>query len=245
MNNKEKELLNAINGTERMSSYDGEDMSYFDDMDSFDGDDMSYADGDYENTSGSASQKYTDPYILQYANTDTIAHTAILFGYNKYSGSVNFGNNALVTITNLNGGTYGQMFNQSANKQFVITKWRFVSTMAGQLSVTLQITHTEANGKQTTTPFNLDSLRDMYAQQGTIVEGNKPVTVDGNTELSFTLLAGAQITITMYPSKINSIKAKLGGGNQINTSRNPRTSALNAPVTLIQTSSGVKGITRG
>ena len=132
MNSNEKELLNAINGTERMSGYDGydsfdgDDMSYFDDMDSFDGDNMSYAGG-----APNAASAVSDPYVIQYNNTDVVPHTAILFGYNDYFNVLNFGNNATVIITNLQTGTiagYGRMIAQSNNKFFVIGKWRFQCT---------------------------------------------------------------------------------------------------------------------
>jgi len=77
MNLKEKELLNAINGTERMSGFDsydsadGGDMSYFDDFDGdgFDGDgfDGEYggADGsDMSYAGGNVAQAVSDQYYL-------------------------------------------------------------------------------------------------------------------------------------------------------------------------------------
>ena len=119
MNSKEKELLNAINGTERMSGFDSYDdvdgdESYFDDMDSFDGDEMSYAD-DMSYATGSKSQAVSDPYVIQYNNTGLVPFTAILFGYNDYFNVANFGNNALVIITNRQTRTidgYGRMITQ-------------------------------------------------------------------------------------------------------------------------------------
>lgn len=249
MNPKEKELLNAINGTERMSGYDGydsfdgDDMSYFDDMDSFDGDGMSYAGG-----APGAQSAVSDPYVIQYNNTDVVPHTAILFGYNDYFNVANFGNNATVIITNLQTGTiagYGRMIAQSNNKFFVIGKWRFQCTTAAQLQVTLNINHVDANGKTYTTPLNLSIMRDAYQQQSDIIDITKPVTIDGNTFITFNLLAGAILTISMFPTSVISGKAKLNGGTSVNSARAPRLSGKNVAPVIIQTTQDVKGITKG
>lgn len=250
MNKKEKELLNAINGTERMSgmdSYDNaDDMSFFDDMDSFDGDEMSFADGDdYANASGSRSAAVSDPYVIQYNNTDVAPHTAILFGYNDYFNQPNFGNNALVVITNLQTGTiagYGRMIAQSNNKFFKVGKWRFQCSTPAQLQITLNINHVDANGKTYTTPLNLSIMRDAYQQQPDIIDVTKPITIDGNTFITFTLLAGAVLTISMFPIAVISGKAKLNGGTSVNSARAPRLSGKNVAPVIIQTTQDVKGI---
>lgn len=247
MNSIEKELHGYINGTERMSGFDSYDsyegdMSYFDDDDQsyFDGDDFSYAAGP-----GSRSM-VSDPYVIQYENTGLVNVTAILFGYNDYFNVTNFGNPAAVTITNLQTGTiagYGRMIAQSNNKAFKIGKWRFQSTSASQLSQTLQINHVDANGKQYSTPLNLSIARDAYQQQNDILDVSKPVTVDANTYISFTLLAGVTLVISMFPVEVMSPKAKLNGGNQLNAARAPRLSGKNVAPVIIQTSQAVKGIT--
>jgi hypothetical protein len=249
MNAKEKELLNAINGTERMSGYDGydsfdgDDMSYFDDMDSFDGDGMSYAAG-----APGAQSAVSDPYVIQYNNTGVVPLTAILFGYNDYFNVANFGNNVAIVITNLQTGTiagYGRMIAQSNNKFFVIGKWRFQCTTAAQLQVTLNINHVDANGKTYTTPLNLSIMRDAYQQQSDIIDVTKPVTIDGNTFITFSLLAGAILTISMFPTSVISGKAKLNGGTSVNSARAPRLSGKNVAPVIIQTTQDVKGITKG
>jgi hypothetical protein len=248
MNYKEKELLQAISGTERMSgfdSYDNEgDMSYFedsafdgDDM-YFDGDSMSYADG------GASSQQVSDPYVVSYQNTDGVNHLATLFGYNDNSNAVNFGNDPTIVITNLQGGTYGRLLNQSNGKNFKIGKWRFQCTTAGQLQVTVNINHVDANGKTYSTPLNLSIMRDAYQQQADIIDISKVVTVDANTSFTFNLLAGATLVISMFPISIISGKARLNGGNSINSARAPRLSGKNVAPVIIQTSQGVKGISK-
>jgi hypothetical protein len=250
MNTKEKELLNAINGTERMSGFDSyEDESYFDDMDGFDGDEMSFADGDdMSYASGSKSAAVSDPYVIQYNNTDVAPHTAILFGYNDYFNVANFGNNPLVIITNLQTGTiagYGRMIAQSNNKFFKVGKWRFQCSLPAQLQITLNINHVDANGKTYTTPLNLSIMRDAYQQQPDIIDITKPITIDGNTFITFTLLSTAVLTISMFPTSVISGKAKLNGGTSVNTARAPRLSGKNVAPVIIQTGQSVKGISKG
>jgi|694.fasta_scaffold25975_15 hypothetical protein len=258
MNSKEKELLNAINGTERMSGFDSydnaDDMSYFDDADGFDNfddaDGYDNYDGDnFSFASGSPrAQIVSDPYVISYQNTDIVSHLAILFGYNDYYNAPNYGNDPTVTITNLQTGTtagYGRLIAQSNNKFFKIGKWRFQCSTSAQLQVTLNVNHVDANGKQYSTPLNLSIMRDAYQQQSDIIDVTKPVTVDGNTFISFTLYATAILTISMFPISVISGKAKLNGGNSLNSARAPRLSGKNVAPVIIQTTQDVRGITKG
>jgi hypothetical protein len=248
MNTVEKELHGYISGTEAMSGFDSYDsfegdMSYFDndDMSYFDGDDMSYATGGTPNGASPVS----DPYVIQYVNTTAGDLTAIIFGYNDFFGTANFGNPATITITNLQGGTYGRLIAQSNNKAFKIGKWRFQSSTASQLQQTLSITHFDANGKSYSTPLNLSIMRDAYQQQADIIDVTKVVTVDANTQVSYTLVANATLVISMFPVAVLSSKAELNGGSILNRARAPRLSGKNVAPVIIQTSQDVRGITKG
>ena len=245
MNNTEMELHGYINGTERMSGMDSYDsaegaMSYFDndEMSYASGDEMSYADG------AAAASIISDPYVIQYQNTNTTDVTAILFGYNDYFGATNYGNTTGVVITNLQGGTYGRLIAQSNNKFFKIGKWRFQSSNSSQLAQTLTINHVDANGKQYSTPLNLSIMRDAYQQQSDILDVTKTVTVDGNTYITFTLKGSATLVISMFPVAVLSGKAKLNGGALENSARAPRLSGKNVAPVIIQTTQSVAGITK-
>jgi hypothetical protein len=249
MNGKEKQLLAAINGTERMSGFDSYDSaegdSYFDDMDSFDGNDMSYFDGnDMSYAGGNAPQAISQPYVLSYENTTSGDLTAIIFGYNDYFGASNYGNPAGITITNLQGGTYGRLISQSNNKFFKIGKLRFQCTTPAQLQQTLNINHFDANGKTQSTPLNLSILRDAYQQQSDLIDVTEVITVDGNTSITFTLIAGAVLTIAIFPIALLSGKAALNGGKSYNTARAPRLSGKNVSPVIIQTTQGVGGVSK-
>ena len=249
MKGVEKELHGYIAGTERMSGFDSYDSAEGD-MSYFDGDDMSYFDGDSMSyASGSAAPALSDPYVIQYENTTIGDLTAILFGYNDYFNTANFGNPVGIVVTNLQSNTgpgtgYGRLIAQSNNKNFKIGKWRFQSATVAQLQQTLQLTHVDGNGKQYITPLNLSIMRDAYQQQSDILDVTKVLTIDGNTYISFTLKAGATLVISMFPVAILSGKAKLNGGALDNFAKAPRLSGKNVAPVIIQTSQDVKGITK-
>ena len=252
MNLNEKELLNAINGTERMSGFDSYDnaegdMGYFDDFDgddfdNFDGDDFSYAAG------GAATQAISDPYVIQYANTSSSDVTATLFGYNDYFLATNFNNPAAIgTPVTLQGGTYNRLISQTQNKPLKIGKWRFQASgtnISSQLSVTVTINQVDASGKQYSVPLNLSIMRDAYQQQSDIIDVTRPVTVDGNTYLNFTVKGSTTLTVSVFPIEIISAKSRLNGGASVNMARAPRLSGKNVAPVIIQTSQGVKGVTK-
>jgi len=246
MNSVEKELHGYIAGTERMSGFDSEgDMAYFDDdndnaFDYFDaGDQMSYAAGMPTQT------LVSDPYVIQYQNTTAGQLTATLFGYNDNFGTANFGNNVGIVITNLQGGSYGRLLAQSNNKFFKIGKWRFQSTNSQQLQITVSVNHVDANGKTMSSPLNLSIMRDAYQQQSDIIDLTRAVTIDGNSFLTFPLLANTFLTISMFPVSILSGKAELNGGAYLNSARAPRLSGKNVAPVIIQTTQDVRGITKG
>lgn len=233
MNSIERELSGYINGAERFSGFDSYD-SNDEGTSYFDNDDMSYADA-----TPAKSLAVSDPYVLQYVNTTTTDVTAYLFGFNDYAFATNNGNPAAVVITSLQGGTYGRLLAQSNSKNFKIGKWRFQSSTSSQLQQTLQINHVDGNGKQYSIPLNLSIARDAYQQQNDILDVSKPVTVDGNTYITFTLKASATFVISMFPISVLSGKAELNGGNVLNTAVAPRLSGKNVAPVIIQTSGGV------
>ena len=246
MNSIEKQLFGFMGEAERMSGFDSYDS--YDGYDDFEGndDDMSYFDDDAMSyASGQQATAMSDPYVIQYVSTALVTSTAVIFGYNDNFNSATFGQPALVTVTSLMGGTYGRLLAQSNNKFFKIGRWRFQSTTVGQLSQTLTLNHFDANGKQYSTPLNLSIMRDAYQFQNDILDVTKTITVDGNTSITFPLLANATMVISMFPVAVISGKAVLNGGASYNTARAPRLSGKNVAPVIIQTSQGVAGMSKG
>jgi hypothetical protein len=247
MKNAEKELFGYINGTERMSGFNSYDSAEGD-MSYFDNDDMSYFDNDnfsFANGGGAMNVGVSDPYVLSYQNTATSTATAIIFGFNDYFGSTNYGNATQLVITSLQGGTYGRMIAQTNNKPFKVGKMRFQSTTTTNIAQTLTINHVDANGKVFQTPVNLSIMRDAYQQQSDIVDVTRPISVDGNTYLTIPVAGSSTLVISFFPVSIISPKAKLNGGAFDNFQRAPRLSGKNVAPVIIQTTQDVRGITKG
>jgi hypothetical protein len=85
--------------------------------------------------------------------------------------------------------------------------------------------------------------RDAYQQQNNILDVTKPITVDGNTYLTFSVYANTVLTIAMFPVEVFSQKAALNGGRSLNMAEAPRLSGKNVAPVIIQTAQAVKGIT--
>jgi hypothetical protein len=245
MNSIEKQLFGFMGEAERMSGFDSYDS--YDGYDDFDGDDdMSYFDNDAMSyASGQETVAMSDPYVIQIVSTAVATVTVNLFGFNDNFNATNYGNVATTTITSLMGGTYGRLIAQSNNKFFKIGRFRFQSSTANQLAQTLTLTHFDANGKQYSTPLNLSIMRDAYQFQSDILDVTKTISIDGNTQISFPLLASGTIVISMFPVAVISGKAVLNGGASYNTARAPRLSGKNVAPVIIQTSQGVAGMSKG
>ncbi len=248
MKSKSRELKSYINGTERMSGFDSNaegEMGYFNDE--------SGADGEYAGSyaDGGTGQMQSQEYIVSYYNSTSATVTCILFGFNDYSRydstnatTGNYGNPTAVTITNIQGGSYLRLLNQSNNKNFQIGQWRFISTTSAQLTQSLTINYVDANGDVMQKPFTLSVLKDPYQFQSDTLDIRKTITIDANTFLTFPLLATTTLTIAMWPNKILSGKAKLNGLSGDGRFAIPRVSGKNAANVVIQTSQDVKSITK-
>jgi hypothetical protein len=138
--------------------------------------------------------------------------------------------------------TYSSLLLQSSNKPFRISKFRFQSSTASQLTQTFNINYTDANGNTMSNPLNLSILLDAYQQQATIIDVPFQVTVDANTYISFTLIASATLVISMFPTSIISAKAQLNGGMALNKANAPRLSGGNVAPVIIQTGQSVQGV---
>ena len=140
------------------------------------------------------------------------------------------------------------MINQSNNKPFRVQKWRFQATasnVSSQLAQTITINYVDANGNQTTKPFNMSVLKDLYQQITDSIDCTKPINFDGNTFLTIPVVASSTLIMSAYPTVILSDKAILNGGTLTNRSRAPRLSGKNVAPVIIQTTQDVRGITKG
>ena len=149
--------------------------------------------------------KTPSPYQLNIANTTAGNLTCILFGQNIYLLVSNFGSSTGITVTptqtNVN---YIQLLNQSAQQPFEVGLTRVQSSNATQVTQQIGITSTDANGQSCNYPLIAQNYFSAYQFQSGIIDIQFPYRIDGGTYLTFTVLAGASLSITFFPAeKVN------------------------------------------
>ena len=195
-----------------------------------DGDDGYGADGDYYYADGDemgmsyatgrpamkVPAKQPSPYQVNVSNTTAGNLTVTLFGLNTFLLTPNFGSSVGVQVapaqTNV---SYLELLQQSASQPFETSLIRIQTTTLPQLTQIITVTSKDANGQLCQIPIITQSYFSANQFQNTILDVPYPVKIDGNTSLSFTILAGEVATYTFFPAeKINSSRI-LGGGSEL------------------------------
>lgn len=154
----------------------------------------------------------SQPYIIQVANSTTNNVTAVVFdaNVNLLPTATNYGNSAAVTITMQNGNlTYGQFLGQLREKPFRISQIYQFSSNTSQPFQALSFTTFDTFGASTN--YSRAPILNPFQNQSGASILDYPFTVDGNTKLSFTLLASATTTFQFYPNKVYNISHGLAG----------------------------------
>jgi len=211
--------------------YDDYDLDeYEDDDDGYDGfDDYDMAEDmidedEWDNVGGKAvGGKTPSPYQLTIVNTTAGSLTAIIFGKNKYLLSTNFGSATGLTVTPAQSNvSYLELLQQSAEQPFETSLIRVQSSNATQVTQILTVTVKDANGQSATLPIITQSYFSSYQQQSGILDVPYNLKVDGNTNVAFTVLAGATVTLTLFPSEKVNISKGLAGKKPVQMYGNPQ-----------------------
>ena len=205
--------------------YDMEDEEY-DGFDDYDMDEDMEDEDEWDNASGvsaSANAKSPSPYQITIVNTTAGSLTAIMFGKNKYLLSTNFGSATGLTITPAQSNvSYLELLQQSAEQPFETSLIRVQSSNATQVTQILTVTVKDANGQSATLPIITQSYFSSYQQQSGILDVPYNLKVDGNTNVAFTVLAGATVTLTLFPSEKVNISKGLAGKKPVQMYGNPQ-----------------------
>ena len=205
--------------------YDMEDEEY-DGFDDYDMDADMEDEDEWDNASGvsaSANAKSPSPYQITIVNTTAGSLTAIMFGKNKYLLSTNFGSATGLTITPAQSNvSYLELLQQSAEQPFETSLIRVQSSNATQVTQILTVTVKDANGQSATLPIITQSYFSSYQQQSGILDVPYNLKVDGNTNVAFTVLAGATVTLTLFPSEKVNISKGLAGKKPVQMYGNPQ-----------------------
>lgn len=208
---------------ERFSGFYGDDYDDFisDDWDLFEGDDLM----EYSNAVGGGVDmlKTPAPYQVLVQNTTAGSLNLVLFGYNQFLLSTNFGSSVGLVVspaqTNV---AYLQLLTQSASQPFETSLIRVQSSNSTQVTQIITVTVTDANGQSATLPIITQSYFSSYQQQSGILDVPYQVKIDGNTSLTSTILANTTVTFTFFPSEKVNVAKGLGGQGAVQVYGNPQ-----------------------
>jgi hypothetical protein len=184
---------------ESFSGFDGD--GFANDLD-FDGgyyDEMSNATG-----TGAAGVSPA-PYQVSITNTTGATADAVLFGYNKYLLTANFGSDAGVTVTpSQSNVSYLELLQQSAGQPFETSLIRIQSSNTSQVTQVLTVTSKDANGQECSIPVITQSYFSANQFQATILDVPFNMTIDANTYITIPVLATTTVVFTFFPAeKVN------------------------------------------
>lgn len=167
-----------------------------------------WSDIDWNMASGQVASRSTEPYVLNIANAGAGTETAIIFGRNRFVGQANFGSGANITITmGVAGVPYEQLLQQSASEPFEIVKVRLSSSSTTQLDQSMTFVKTDSNGQSAQTPITVTSYLSPDQFQNSLRDIDYRMQIDGNTHISYPILAGQSVTMSIYISaKVNIAK---------------------------------------
>jgi hypothetical protein len=181
-----------------------EDDSYFED-DNFDG--FDYFEDDY--SFAGAKPKAPTPYQVTVENTTSGTLTAVLFGKNEYLLSTNYGSATGIIVTPAQTNvSYLFLLQQSSDQPFETSLIRIQSSNTTQITQILTVTVLDANGQSATLPIITQSYFSSYQQQSGILDVPYSLKIDGNTSVSFPVLATTTVIITFFPAeKVDTARA--------------------------------------
>ncbi len=181
-----------------------------------------------------AQAKTPSPYVLNISNTTGGILTAVLFGYNRYSQSTNNGSDVGISVTNANlGVSYIQTISQLASQPVETSYVRLTSTNVAQITQPWELVSFDANGQSCNVPIITSTFFSPSQFQSGIMDVTQALKIDGNTSISFPVLAGATITMAFFPSSKVNIAGQLNGRASLQAYAMPNLAVAGTPV-LIQ-----------
>ena len=209
---------------ERFSGFYGDDYDDFvgDDFDLFEGEDDLM---EYSNATGGGINmlKTPAPYQVLVQNTTAGSLNLVLFGYNQFLLSTNFGSSVGLVVTPAQSNvSYLQLLTQSASQPFETSLIRVQSSNATQVTQIITVTVTDANGQSATLPIITQSYFSSYQQQSGILDVPYQVKIDGNTSLTSVILSNTTVTYTFFPAEKVNVAKGLGGQGAVQVYGNPQ-----------------------
>jgi hypothetical protein len=160
----------------------------------------------------------TDPIVIEYKNTTDEDVNAILFGWDDFCFSKNYGNPKGVIINTFQGGKYSRILSQTMQTGLKFNEWRFISKNQEQLRVTFDKYAQIGNNLFTRIPMNIGVMKDVFQYSQDVIVVKKQEIIRSNTYYSFPLLAKTTLVIVMYPDivkkEMESVVFKVNDGQK-------------------------------
>lgn len=172
------------------------------------------------------------PYVINVSNTTGGNLTCVLFGTSLYYQSTNYGSSVGVSVTSASTNiSYFQMLTQSLTQPFDVGAMRIISS-ASQVVQTVNASSVDSSGQIVGLPIFASIYQSSYQNNSGIVDIDYPFTIDANTSLTFTILAGTSAVVIFFPrTKVNAVKT-LNGAPAI-TQYGPAPVTIGVPVSAI------------
>lgn len=187
----------------------------------------------YNYADGGASQgaaKSSLPFTFNIANSTTDDVTGVvLLGANKNTyGASNFGNVAAITITMSTGTvTYTQFLENTKAGSFKVGMMYLQSSNTSQPFENITINYQDVNGVSSSIPVS--PMVDPMQNQAGVTIIREQFIVDGNTEITTTILASATLKLKMFPAEQIDLARDLAGRGVIKGYSAPNVSQMSLP----------------
>ncbi len=174
--------------------------------------------------------KQPAPYQVSVVNSTAGTLTAILFGRNIYELTTNFGSAVGITVTPASSIPYIQLLNQSASQPFETSLIRIQSTNTAQVTQVINIVSSDANGQSVNIPLYTTSYFSANQFQSGIVDVPYTLKIDGNTYISFSVLANTTVIFDFFPmNKVNQAR-NLNGNTALQNYATPNVPVAAMPL---------------
>lgn len=188
-------------------------------------------DGSMVAASVASQAKQPSPYQVSVVNSTAGALTAVLFGNNQYLLTSNFGSAVGITVTpSQTNVSYLELLQQSAAQPFETSLIRIQSTNTAQITNIVTITSKDANGQLAQIPLITQSYFSANQFQSGILDIPFSLKIDGNTNLSFSVLANTTVVMTFFPSNKANVSRQLNGNSTLQTYALPNVPVAATPV---------------
>ena len=188
-------------------SYQGEDDIFY-----FSEDECGFSAEGEQQQSAVVIPDFNRTYTITIQNKSKGDIPITLFGANEFSNAFNFGLPVFIDVTVLES-SYQELLAETQTAPFIISGFRVTSLNPAQLEQVLQIRKRDGNGQIASYPLQIGTYFSAFQFQSGIREVNPyNITFAGTTQISFTILKAATLTITLFVGKRveqdNSLHAK-------------------------------------